>query len=174
MTKSTQRFRFATAFLAVALATMILPFQTLADGNVVRDPARFTEWTVVGPNGGDVRVVTIDPRDKNRLYISTMDGQIHTSADGGKSWTILVNLNEPQLVLDQLFVDSRDSKVIYTSGHRGKFAGGFFKTTDGGVTWKKAKDLNGEAIHAMVQAKENPDVLYVGTSNGIFVSKDAG
>ena len=174
MTKSTQRFRFATGFLIAALVTIIFPFRTLGDGNVFRDPAKFSEWTVVGPNGGDVRVIAIDPRDKNRLYISTMDGQIHTSADGGKTWTLLVNLNEPQLILDQLFVDSRDSKVIYTSGHRGKFPGGFFKSTDSGATWKKAKELSGEAVHAMVQAKENPDLLYVGTSNGIFVSKNSG
>jgi photosystem II stability/assembly factor-like uncharacterized protein len=155
---------------------MTFPFRVLADGdgNVFRDPARFSDWTVVGPNGGDVRVVTIDPRDKNRLYISTLDGQIHTSADGGKTWTLLVNLNQPQLVLDQLFVDARDSKVIYTSGHRGKFAGGFFKTVDGGATWKEAKDLRGEAIHAMTQAKDDPNMLFVGTTHGVFVSKDSG
>ncbi|MEO6655240.1 MAG: hypothetical protein ABIO36_04090, partial [Pyrinomonadaceae bacterium] len=40
----------------------------------------FGDWQVVGPSGGDVRVVAIDPKDKNRLYISTLDGQIHTSA----------------------------------------------------------------------------------------------
>ncbi|MEO8574802.1 MAG: YCF48-related protein, partial [Pyrinomonadaceae bacterium] len=171
--KST-RFRFASALVVIALAGIFLPFHALADGNVFRDPAKFSDWTVVGPNGGDVRVIAFDPRDKNRLYISTMDGQIHTSGDGGKSWTLLVNLNQPQLILDQLFVDSRDSKVIYTSGHRGKFPGGFFKTVDGGATWKESKDLKNEAIHAMTQAKDDPNMLFVGSSNGIFVSKDSG
>ncbi|MEP6705478.1 MAG: hypothetical protein ABJB34_11790, partial [Acidobacteriota bacterium] len=171
--KST-RFRFASALLAIAVFGMALPLLAFADGNVFHDPSKFSDWTVVGPNGGDVRVVAIDPRDKNRLYISTLDGQIHTSADGGKSWTLLVNLNEPQLILDQLFVDSRDSKVIYTSGHRGKLPGGFFKTVDGGATWKEAKDLKGEAIHAMTQAKDDPNLLYVGTTNGVFVSKNSG
>jgi len=174
MIKPSKRFRFAAALLVVGLLGTALPFQAFGDGNVFRDPAKFSEWTVVGPNGGDVRVVAVDPRDKNRLYISTMDGQIHTSTDGGKSWRLLVNLNEPQLVLDQLFVDSRDSKVIYTSGHRGKFPGGFFKSTDGGESWKEAKELSGEAIHAMTQAKDDPNFLFVGTSNGIFVSKDSG
>src|SRR5687767_4036760 len=120
--KSTGRFRLVAAFLAIALGTAVFPFQSLADGNIFHDPAKFSVWEVVGPNGGDVRVVAIDPHDKDRLYISTMDGQIHTSADGGKNWKLLASLEEPQLILDQLFVDPRDSKVIYTSGHRGKMA----------------------------------------------------
>ena len=173
-TKSTFRFSVAALSLVIAIAGLSAPPRVMADGNVVSDPLKFSDWTVVGPSGGDVRVVTIDPRDKNRLYLSTLDGQIHTSADGGKSWMLLVNLNEPQLVLDQLFVDSRDSKIIYTSGHRGKFAGGFFKSEDAGLTWKKSKELKGEAIHAMTQAKDDPNMLFVGTSNGIFLSKNSG
>lgn len=169
-----QTWQLLRGYLAlfVIAASGLTP--ALADGNVVRDPANFCEWSVVGPSGGDVRVVAIDPRDKNRLYISTLDGQVHTSADAGKSWTLLVNLNKPQLVLDQLFVDSRDSKIIYTSGHRGKLPGGFFKTTDGGVTWKEAKDLRNEAIHAMTQSKVDPNLLFVGTKDGVWVSNDSG
>ena len=161
--------------LVLTLCTFVLsPLHAFADGNIFRDPANFTQWEVVGPNGGDVRTVAIDPRDKDRLYISTMDGQIHTSADAGKTWMLLTSLNEPQLVLDQLFVDSRDSKVIYTSGHRGKLAGGFFKSVDGGLTWKESKDLKKEAIHSMTQAKDDPNILFVGTTNGVWVSKNSG
>lgn len=167
-----KKLRF-TAVLTFALVLSIPAFG-LPDGSVIADGDKFTQWQVVGPNGGDVRTVTVDPRDKDRLYITTLDGQIHTSADGGKTWSMLVNLNRPRLVLDQLIVDSRDSKVIYTSGNRGNLPGGFFKTTDGGITWKEAKDLRDEAIHAMVQSKVNPDILYVGTKTGIWMSKDSG
>src|SRR5258708_423499 len=66
--------------------------------------SKYGDWDLVGPSGGDVRVVAIDPKDKNRLYVSTLDGSIHTSADGGKTWRLLVNLNQPELVLDQLSV----------------------------------------------------------------------
>src|SRR6186713_2460929 len=60
----------------------------------------YADWQVVGPEGGDVRVIAIDPRDKDRLYISTLDGHIHTSSDGGQTWRLLVNLNRPKLILD--------------------------------------------------------------------------
>lgn len=137
-------------------------------------PVKFSEWDVVGPNGGDVRVVSIDPKDKDRMYVSTLDGQIHTSTDGGKNWRLLVNLNKPQLVLDQMMIDSRDSSVIYTSGHRHKEPGGFFKSTDGGATWKEAKELRNESLHAMVQSTKNPDLILVGGVNGVWKSENSG
>lgn len=140
----------------------------------VSEPIKIGEWDIVGPSGGDVRAVAIDPKDKNRIYISTLDGQIHTSADGGATWKLSVNLNSPQLVLDQLMVDSKDSKIIYASGWRGKSGGGFYKTTDGGLNWKESKDLKNEPIHAMVQSSLNSDVLIAGTIKGVWISKDSG
>ncbi len=158
-------FAFAAAGTAPVLAD---------DGNVFVDSKSSTQWSVLGPSGGDVRSVEVDPRDKDKIYISTMDGQIHVSSDAGKSWRMLVSFEKPQLVLDQLLVDSRDSNVIYASGHRGKLAGGFFKSSDAGKTWKESKELATQAIHAMVQSAKDPNMIFVGTKNGIYMSKDSG
>ncbi|MGH9818879.1 MAG: WD40/YVTN/BNR-like repeat-containing protein, partial [Pyrinomonadaceae bacterium] len=149
-----------------------IPVRT--DGYTVSDPDKFSNWVVVGPNGGDVRVVTIDPRNKDHLFISTLDGQIYASIDAGKTWTLLVNLNQPGLVLDQLQVDLRDSNIIYASGHRFKFAGGFFKSKDGGLTWRESKELRGESIHSMAQSSKDPDTILVGTLGGVWISTDSG
>ena len=173
MLKLTKGNRFVSIILALALLhTSLLAFVSRSDETI--EPEKYSDWEVVGPSGGDVRAVAIDPRDKNRLYISTLDGQIHTSADGGKSWRLLVNLNQPELILDQLFVDSRDSSSIYASGHRHKAPGGFFRSTDGGATWKEAKELKHEAIYAMTQSEFDPKVLMVGGSNGAWISKNSG
>jgi len=159
------------------LVTAVLFFSSagliFAGDNTV-EPGKFSDWEVLGPNGGDVRVVAIDPKDKDKLYVSTLDGQIHTSVDGGKNWRLLVNFNRSQLILDQLFVDSQDSNVIYTSGHRYKDPGGFFKTTDGGLTWKEAKDLKKESIHSMVQSTVDPKIILVGALSGVWISEDGG
>jgi photosystem II stability/assembly factor-like uncharacterized protein len=165
--------------LAAFFACLVLSFSTLAplalaDGNSITDRDKFSTWTVLGPNGGDVRAVEIDPKDKDHVYISTLDGQIYHSTDGGASWKLLVNLNKPQLVLDQLMIDPRDSKIIYTSGHRFKEAGGFFKTTDGGITWKESKDLRNESIHGMTQSDKDPNILLVGALDGVWISNDSG
>ncbi|KXK03420.1 MAG: BNR/Asp-box repeat domain/two component regulator propeller [Acidobacteria bacterium OLB17] len=150
---------------------------SFADIEIVPDDpaaAAFTRWTVSGPDGGDVRVVTIDPKDKDRLYISTLDGQIFTSANAGKTWRLLANLNEPQLILDNLMVDSVDSKIIYASGHRHKAPGGFFRSIDGGATWKESKELHKASVHSLAQSPTDPSILVAGTTDGAWMSRDKG
>ncbi|MEZ5425992.1 MAG: YCF48-related protein [Pyrinomonadaceae bacterium] len=159
---------FAAAFLLVFSCLPVLA----GGGN--SEASRFKSWDIVGPSGGDVRQIAFDPKDHNRLYVSTLDGQIHTSADAGKTWSLLVNLNRSQLILDQLFVDSEDSRIIYTSGHRHKEPGGFFKTKDGGKTWTESPELKNVSIHAMTQSVKNPNVLLVGTIDGVWISHDKG
>ncbi len=172
--------RFANSKPGLLISTILLFCMTVsvlggANGIVPpSDPVKINVWDVVGPTGGDVRVITIDPKDKNRLYVSTLDGSIHTSNDGGKTWSLLANLNKPQLVLDQMLIDSRDSKIIYASGHRHKDPGGFFMTRDGGATWKEAKELRKTSIHAMVQSTKNPDLILAGTTEGIWKSENSG
>ena len=134
----------------------------------------FKNWNAIGPTGGDVRSIKIDPRDKNHLYVTTLDGQVHTSRDAGKTWELVVNLNRPQLVLDNLIIDSRDSNTLYIAGHRHKQPGGFFKSTDGGKTWTEAKQLKTEAIHAMEQSSKDPNMLLAGSVTGVWISKDSG
>ena len=74
------------------LASLLLSQVVLGSGGDVYTTKGMTAWTVIGPEGGDVRSVAIDPNNKDRLYISTLDGQIHTSADAGRTWRLLVNL----------------------------------------------------------------------------------
>lgn len=170
-------FRFKINLKAnwlLAAVILLLNVGAIIAGTNPPEPIKIGEWDIVGPSGGDVRAVAVDPKDKNRLYISTLDGQIHTSSDGGSTWKLLANLNSPQLVLDQLMIDQNNSKIIYTSGWRGNSGGGFYKSADGGITWKEAKEFRKEPVHAMTQSSLDSNVLLVGTNKGLWISKDAG
>jgi photosystem II stability/assembly factor-like uncharacterized protein len=168
--------RTIAATILVTFLTLGLWIQSNAggSGNVFIDPDGLTRWTVVGPSGGDVRVITIDPRDKDRLYITTPDGQVHTSTDGGQSWRLLASFNLPNLVLDQLIVDRTDSNILHVSGHRNFSPGGYFRSTDGGKTWTESEVLKGESVHAMTQSIADPNTLYAGSPSGVFASYDSG
>ena len=139
------------------------------------DPTQYSrDWRPTGPPGGDVRDLVVDPKNPDRFYFGTLDGQIYTSADGGKRWELLYNFNRPKLFVDHILVDPRDSKTIYAAAHRHKQPGGFFKSTDGGRKWKESPELKNEALHSLTQSESHPDVLIAGTFNGIFRSDDSG
>ncbi len=165
-----QFLRFSS-FLAL---TICLVVQGYADGPSFEDKSNSAVWQVLGPTGGDVRAVAIDPKDKDKIYISTMDGQIYVSIDAGQNWRLLVNLDQPQLILDDLLVDSSDSNRIFAAGNRGNAAGGFFYTKDGGKTWKEVKELSDQSIHSLTQADHDPTVIFVGTRVGVWRSTDSG
>ena len=133
-----------------------------------------TEWRISGPSGGDVRSLVVDPSDPDRFYFGTLDGQMYISTDAGRNWRLLVNFNRPRLFVDHIIVDPRNSKVLYVATHRHKDPGGFFKSTDGGLTWRELPELRNEALHSLTQSERDPNILITGTFNGIFRSTDSG
>src|SRR5689334_8596844 len=139
------------------------------------DPALYSnDWRTTGPPGGDVRALVVDPSNPDRFYFGTLDGQIYTSNDGGKRWQLLYNFGKPRLFVDNIIVDERNPKVIYVGAHRHNQPGGFFKSTDGGVTWRESAQMKNEAIHSLAHSDSNPDTLIAGTFTGVFRSDDAG
>ena len=134
-----------------------------ADGDAA-DPALYSnDWRTTGPPGGDVRALVVDPANPDRFYFGTLDGQIYTSNDGGRQWQLLYNFGKPRVFIDHIIVDPRNSRVIYVGAHRHDQPGGFFKSTDGGVTWKESAELKNEALHSLAQSESNPNTLIAGT-----------
>jgi len=169
--------RIATLLpLVIALLTVFsFTAGAFADGDASSDPALYSnDWRTTGPQGGDVRALVVDPQNPDRFYFGTLDGQIYTSADGAKHWQLLYNFGKPRLFIDNIIVDPRNSRVLFVGAHRHNLPGGFFKSTDGGVTWRESAELKNEAIHSLAQSESDPDTLIAGTFTGIFRSDDAG
>src|SRR5215217_7875640 len=146
----------------------------LAAGDAT-DPGLYSnDWRTTGPQGGDVRALVVDPNNPDRFYFGTLDGQIYTSSDSGKSWQLLYNFGKPRLFIDNIIVDPRNSRVLYVGAHRHNTPGGFFKSTDGGATWRENAQLKNEALHSLAQSDSDPDTLIAGTFTGVFRSDDAG
>jgi photosystem II stability/assembly factor-like uncharacterized protein len=171
MKRTLVRTCFIAAFIAVSsLASGVNLFaRTVGDADFYS-----TDWRATGPPGGDVRDLVVDPANPDRYYFGTLDGQIYTSADGGKRWQLLYNFGKPQLFVDNIIVDSRNSRVLYVGAHRHNTPGGFFKSTDGGLTWRESSQLKNEAIHSLAQSESDPNTLIAGTFETIFRSDDAG
>lgn len=169
------RLPLVIAFLILLSLTLPLNLVVARSDGDVADPALYSnDWRTTGPPGGDVRGLVVDPSNPDRFYFGTLDGQIYTSSDAGHHWQLLYNFGKPRLFVDHIIVDPRNSKVLYVGAHRHNVPGGFFKSTDGGATWKESEQLKNEAVHSLAQSESNPDTLIAGTFNAIFRSDDAG
>src|ERR1700730_4989048 len=175
MTINTKHYPFVIVLLALTCLA-IAPSAVFATVDTdSTDPAKYSDdWRTTGPPGGDVRALVVDPSNADRFYFGTLDGQIYTSSDAGRQWKLLYNFNRPKLFVDHIIVDPRNSKVLFVGAHRHKEPGGFFKSTDGGLTWRENPKLKNEAVHSLTQSVADANVLVAGTFNGIFRSEDSG
>jgi photosystem II stability/assembly factor-like uncharacterized protein len=128
-------------------------------------------WLAVGPAGGDVRALAIDPSHPELVYLGTTDGHIFGSRDRGEHWSLL-GLAGPaaNAVVTSLLVDRRNSNVLYASTwtrEPGGEGGGVFLSTDGGRSWRET-GLAGHAVRALEQAPSDPDLLIAGALDGVF------
>ncbi len=72
---------------------------------------------------------------------------------------------------DSIVVDPDDVKTIYI----GSPYGGIWKTTNGGTSWSPRSDyMPSLGISAMAMDPTNTDILYAGSTAGLYKSIDAG
>ena len=133
-------------------------------------------WIASGPNGGDVRCLAYDPRNPDHILLGTSSGTIFHSLDAGHSWTHLAHLGSNDYVIDHIIIDPLNSKLIYVGAWslREHHGGDLFRSRDGGNTWVAIAALHKMSIRAVAVAASDPNILIVGTLDGVFRSKDGG
>jgi len=137
--------------------------------------SRAETWTALGPPGGDVRALAVDPARPTRVFLGTTDGHIFGSEDSGAHWSLLGRAGARlDSVITAIVVDPRDGNVLFASSWTRDSAagGGVFRSTDGGRTWSAA-GLAGQAVRALVMALSDPNMLVAGTLDGVYRSLDA-
>lgn len=122
------------------------------------------------------------PLDENLIYVGTDDGNIQVTRDGGKTWEIL-SKNIPDVPagtwVSRVTPSRFDRRVVYATfdNHAyGDMKTYVLRSADGGKTWQNIgtdKVLQGYA-HVIVEDLENPDLLFLGTEFGLYISTDAG
>jgi photosystem II stability/assembly factor-like uncharacterized protein len=137
--------------------------------------ARAQTWRPLGPPGGDVRALAVDPSRPDRIFLGTADGHIFGSEDSGGHWTLLGRVSSRlDAVITAIVVDPRDGNVLFASSWTRDAAagGGVFCSVDGGRAWSGA-GLAGQAVRALAMAPSDPNVLLAGTLDGVYRSLDA-
>jgi len=134
-------------------------------------------WRPVGPDGGDVRSLAVDPQDPDHILLGTSAGQLFVSQDGGDNWQRLAQLGEQaQYVLDNIIFDPAQRGTIYVGGWNveGSDSGDLFRSNDGGKSWHAMPGLHCKSIRAFAVAPSSSEVLVAGALDGLYRSHDGG
>jgi photosystem II stability/assembly factor-like uncharacterized protein len=121
------------------------------------------------------------PLDENLIWVGTDDGNLQVTGDGGKSWTNTVG-NIPGLPPNTWCTSvcpghfEKGTAYATFDGHRNDDLTPYiFKTTDYGASWVSlATDEIGSYCHRIVEDLVDPDLLFLGTEFGLYVSIDGG
>jgi photosystem II stability/assembly factor-like uncharacterized protein len=131
---------------------------------------------------GNIVQLVESPKQAGVLYAGTDDGVVHTTRDGGKTWTNITS-KFPGLpknaYVSRLSASAHEVNVVYASfdNHRSDDYGTYvFASVDGGGNFRSIGEgiPKGHTVTAMTEDPKNPSVLYSGTEFGLFVSPDRG
>ncbi len=150
-------------------------------------------WTPLLDGAGTLAVgaIAVDPNDPNVIWVGTGDynsgcegyfgiGMLR-STDGGATWQQRNGAGDTLASassFSSVLVDPRNSNrivaAVVTRGcvTGGGSAGGIFTSEDGGASWTER--LAGQDVHGLDQNRQNRDVWWAATSNGIWRSANNG
>ncbi|HXO31065.1 MAG TPA: hypothetical protein VN901_01795 [Candidatus Acidoferrales bacterium] len=135
------------------------------------------QWSVLGPDGGDVRSLAYDPQNPDRVFLGTSTGVIFVSDNGGHNWSRFAKLGAgDDYVLDHMAFDPQNSKNIFVSAWsvQDQNAGDIFRTRNGGQDWEALPGMHGKSVRAMAVSASDNNVIVAGALDGVYRSNDGG
>jgi photosystem II stability/assembly factor-like uncharacterized protein len=125
--------------------------------------------------------ISESPLDGDLIWIGTDDGNVQVTTDGGQNWELVSEEIEglPEGTWVSCVQPSRhDRETVFATfdGHRtGDMAPHVYVSRDLGRTWSSitTEDVTGYA-HVIRQDFVNPDLLFLGTEFGLFITLDGG
>lgn len=154
---------------------------------VFRSMDKGDNWTKISPDltrnlpQGNVPFSTLTTVEESPvrfglLYAGSDDGLLHVSKDGGYTWQKV--MDRPGLWVSQVVPSRYAENRVYAAlnGYReDHFNSYIYVSEDFGKTWTQiGKELPAEPVNVLREDPKNPDLLYTGTDNGLYISLDRG
>lgn len=156
-----------------------------------RSMDRGEKFTPISPNltrdnpdeMGDIPFQTIttiseSPFEFGRIFVGSDDGLLHVTHDSGKNWKLISGDLARERWLSRVVASRWTDGLVYAA-QNGKrwddFAAYLWRSEDDGESWRNIADgIPGGPINVVTEDPKNPDLIYVGTDLGVYVSIDRG
>jgi len=147
-------------------------------------------------------ILAISPSasDRNVIYVTTDDGRIHVTKDGGKTWTMVgmgisgIGANSASLAESGAWVpyiwtnpkNAAEAWVVVNNYRQNDWLPYVFATKDFGATWTRKVTADGFGngqgkgdkvtgyVLSVLPDFETEGLVFLGTDHGLYVSVDGG
>jgi photosystem II stability/assembly factor-like uncharacterized protein len=128
-----------------------------------------SEWTSMGPYGGIINCLAIDPITPSTLNAGTYNG-VYKSSDGGAIWSA-INAGLVGPFVSALAIDPITPSILYAGGYYGNI----YKSTDGGGNWSTMNPGLPDVQVLYIEIDPiTPSTLYAGTTDGVYEYETVG
>ena len=129
-------------------------------------------------------ILVIEPSEveANMLWVSTDDGRVHYTQDGGTQWTeVTKNIKDlpkgswiPQIKASK--TNKGEALLVANDYRRFNYTPYVYRTKNYGKTWERIVDATDVTSYALsiVEDVEEPNLLFLGTDDGLYISIDHG
>ncbi len=158
-------------------------------------------WENMGPNnvGGRTRALLVDKDDNKRLITGGVSGGIFLSTNQGATWRAVSPLEYhipvasiTQAIDGTIYVGTGEyvPGLLYGLSNLATpaaFGTGMYKSTDRGETFQRIEStyqgiprngdvtsLNWGFVISLVSSSSDPNTIFAGTNNGLYITNDAG
>jgi photosystem II stability/assembly factor-like uncharacterized protein len=155
---------------------------SLRNGNTFKWTNLGPSTTVGGYNGlGRVNSIGFHPTDEKTIYAGSAGGGLWKTTTGGNAWVPLTE-DIGAMGVSGIVVEPTNPNIVYIAtgdgDGRDNYSVGVLKSFDGGSTWNKTgldwTTSSLRVIRKLVRHPQDPNVLLIAASNGIWRTLNAG
>ena len=133
-------------------------------------------------NHTTILVIEPSPLEKDMLWVGTDDGNVQVTTNGGATWTnVAKNIKglPKGSWIAQIKASNKnkgEALLIANDYRRFNYTPYAYRTKNYGKTWTRIVDQNDVKSYTLsiVEDLENPNLLFLGTDDGLYVSLNAG